>query len=132
MTEQLRAMCSRQVPGDTQRNLRIAPEFSADTYKHTLLPVWVLAYQYGGKTWQAVINGYTGAIAGKYPKSWAKIALLVGVILLVLIIIASLASGGEKRSPSGRRYRSEVPAAPAVIASAVRLVATRPRFSCSS
>ena len=111
MTEQLRGMCSQQVPGDTQRNLRIAPEFSADTYKHTLLPVWVLAYQYGGKTWQAVINGYTGAVAGKYPKSWVKIAALIGVILLVLIIIVSLASGGQKSS-SGRRYRSENPVAP--------------------
>jgi hypothetical protein len=28
-----------------------------------------------------VINGYTGAIAGEYPKSWVKILLLVLFVL---------------------------------------------------
>ena len=53
-----------------------------------LLPVWLLNYQYGAKTFRTVVNGFTGSIAGKYPKSWIKIGLLVIVILIVLIIVA--------------------------------------------
>ncbi len=92
MTSKLESMCSQQVPGDTQRNLQIAPEFAADTFKHLLLPIWMLAYNYNGTSFQVVINGYTGAIAGKYPKSWIKITLLVVGILIAILIIAWLAS----------------------------------------
>jgi hypothetical protein len=38
-----------------------------------------------------VINGYTGEIAGDYPKSWVKITLAVLVALLAVLIIALLA-----------------------------------------
>jgi hypothetical protein len=34
-----------------------------------------------------VINGYTGTIAGKYPKSWLKITLAVLAALAVAGII---------------------------------------------
>jgi hypothetical protein len=41
-----------------------------------------------------VINGVSGAIAGEYPKSPWKIALLVIAIVVVVIIVAS--SGGHR------------------------------------
>jgi hypothetical protein len=37
-----------------------------------------------------VINGYTGSIAGHYPKSWIKISLVVFAALAAIIIIALL------------------------------------------
>ena len=77
METELRPMCSREVPGDTQRELQIFPEYTAQTFKHVLLPVWVLSYDYLGTAYQVLINGYTGRIAGDYPKSWAKILLVV-------------------------------------------------------
>jgi hypothetical protein len=49
--------------------------------------VWLLAYTYGSQNFQVVINGYTGAIAGRYPKSAIKILLLV---LLILAIIGGI------------------------------------------
>jgi hypothetical protein len=55
--------------------------------KHVLLPVWLLTYQYGGTTYRIVANGITGAIGGKYPKSWIKIGFLVLAILIVLLIV---------------------------------------------
>ncbi len=93
MTSELEQLCSAEVPGDTQRNLQIAPAFSADTYKHILLPIWLLSYSYGGRAWQVVINGYDGKLAGEYPKSWVKITILVLAILMVILIIVAL--GGK-------------------------------------
>jgi hypothetical protein len=50
MTEKLRELCASEIPGDTYRNLVIHPVFSAQTFKHILVPVWLLSYLYGGKT----------------------------------------------------------------------------------
>ena len=77
MDEELQRMCATQVPGDTQRNLQVFPDYSHQTFKHILVPIWMLTYDYGAKNFQVVINGYTGAIAGGHPKSWIKIALAV-------------------------------------------------------
>jgi len=88
MHSQLEALCSREVPGDTQRNLRIYPEYSAETFKHILVPVWLLTYTYGRKAWQVVANGYTGEVAGRYPKSPWKIA---GAALLLVIVVLTIA-----------------------------------------
>jgi len=79
-------MSSAEVPGDTQRNLQIHPTFSAQTFKHILVPVWLLSYLYGAKTYQVVVNGYDGRMAGQYPKSPWKIAFLVLLAIIVFFI----------------------------------------------
>jgi len=81
-------IAARAVPGDTHRNLRVQPQFSRETFKHILSPVWLLAYDYGTKRFQVVINGVTGKIAGTSPKSIWKIAFLsLGILILVLIFL---------------------------------------------
>jgi hypothetical protein len=90
MTEQLRQMASAEVPGDTQRNLRIHPVFSAQTFKHVLVPVWVLSFTYRAKIYQVLVNGYSGQIAGDYPLSWWKVFLLIVVIVIVGLIVISI------------------------------------------
>ena len=69
----------------------IEPEYSAQTFKHILVPVWLLAYTYGASRYQVVVNGYTAAIAGQYPKSPWKI-LFVTVLVLVVVLIVMYAS----------------------------------------
>ena len=71
---------------------RSLPTFSGETFKHILVPVWLLTYTYGNKPWQVVVNGYTGRMAGEYPKSFWKIAALVVVILIVVLFLI-LAAG---------------------------------------
>jgi len=90
MAEKLREMCARQIPGDTYRNLEIHPAFSAQTFKHVLVPVWLLAYLYGTRTFQVVVNGYDGRMAGQYPKSPWKIALLVLLAVVAFLIFVML------------------------------------------
>jgi hypothetical protein len=89
MDASLRELCARQVPGDTHRNLRIHPDYSARTFKHVLVPVWLLTYNYGARAFQVVANGYTGEIAGKYPYSAWKILFLVLLVLIVVAIAVS-------------------------------------------
>ena len=86
----LQGLCAQQIPGDTYRNLQIQPQYSAQTFKHMLLPVWLLTYTYGPRTFNVVANGYTGEIAGNYPKSFWKIAFLVLFVVIVFLIVISL------------------------------------------
>jgi hypothetical protein len=83
----LEALCGQQVPGDTYRNLRIHPTYDGRTFKHVLVPVWLLAYVYGGKPFQVVVNGVTGTIAGRHPYSVWKILGAVALALLVLAVL---------------------------------------------
>ena len=90
MNAKLQQMCASQIPGDTYRNLVINPTYSGRTFKHILVPIWMLTYTYGAKVFQVIANGVTGRIAGDYPKSFWKIFfLVVGIILLVLIVLLS-------------------------------------------
>jgi len=90
MTDKVRDLAAAQIPGDTYRNLTIHPTFSNRTFKHILVPVWLLTYTYGPQVYQVVVNGYTGRMAGQYPKSAWKIALIViGVIIFVLLLLLS-------------------------------------------
>jgi len=82
MEQQMQSLCAGQVPGDTQRHLEVRTRYANQTFKHILVPVWLLTYRYGTRVYQVVVNGSSGTIAGFYPKSWVKIALLVLAILI--------------------------------------------------
>jgi hypothetical protein len=90
MDAKLQQMCAAQIPGDTYRNLQVHADYSGQTFKHILAPVWLLSYTFGAKAFQAVMNGVSGTIQGEYPKSWVKVTLLVLAILVVLIIAMSM------------------------------------------
>ena len=93
MVEQLRGMASREVPGDTQRNLQIHPSFSGRTFKHILVPVWVLSFTYRTKIYQVLVNGHSGAIAGDYPLSWWKVFFLTIAVIIAVLVIISVSEG---------------------------------------
>jgi len=94
MEAKLQQMVAGQIPGDTYRNLQITADWSGQTFKHILAPVWLLTYDYHGRRFQVVVNGYTGEIAGEYPYSFWKIFLLVVGLLLVAGLVVFLKSRG--------------------------------------
>lgn len=93
MDSRLRQLCGAEVPGDTYRNLQVDARYSAQTFKHILAPVWLLSYTFGAKSFQCVMNGVSGTIAGEYPKSPWKIALLVLAAIVVVALVLSV--GGQ-------------------------------------
>jgi hypothetical protein len=90
MDATIRELCSKEVPGDTQRNLEVDSVYQGRTFKHILVPVWLVTYNYGAKSYQVVVNGYTGKMAGEHPLSWVKITLAILAVLLVILIIAAM------------------------------------------
>lgn len=86
MEREVYVLCAKAVPGDTQRNLQVASTYRGRTFKHVLVPVWVVSYTYGRRVFQLLANGCTGAIAGERPYSAIKIALAVLAALAVVAV----------------------------------------------
>jgi hypothetical protein len=64
------------------------------TFKHILLPCWLGAYLFGGKSYRLCVNARTGAVEGERPYSWIKITFAVVLALIVLAIAAALFAAG--------------------------------------
>ncbi|MDJ0629929.1 MAG: TFIIB-type zinc finger domain-containing protein [Rhodobacter sp.] len=75
------------IGGDRQRIHDIDTAISDVTFKHILLPVWLAAYKYRGKTYRFVVNGRTGRVQGERPWSAWKIAIAVVLGLIVAGIV---------------------------------------------
>jgi len=75
------------IGGDRQRIHDIDTSVKDVTFKHILLPVWLAAYKYRGRTFRFVVNGRTGRVQGERPYSAWKIAFAV---LLGLIIAGTI------------------------------------------
>ncbi len=87
-----RDRCSSDVPGDTQRFLNVTNQFSEETFKHVLLPLWISAYRYNDKVYRFLVNGQTGEVTGKAPYSWLKIVLFIAAIVGTIAAIVVFAT----------------------------------------
>lgn len=88
-----RKRCAGDVPGDTQRALKVRNEMSDVRWKHVLLPMWSVTYQFKGKPYAVLVHGQSGRIVGRAPYSWIKILLFVLMIALILAVIVALSQG---------------------------------------
>ena len=86
MDSTLHAEVCQRIGGDVQRVHSLNSRYEAITFKHLLLPVWLLAYKYGDRTFQVFINAATGEVQGERPYSVWKI--------LFAVILGILAAGG--------------------------------------
>ena len=71
------------IGGDRQRIHDLQTQVDDVTFKHILLPVWLAAYKYRGKTYRFVVNGQTGRVQGERPYSAMKITIAVVCALIV-------------------------------------------------
>jgi DNA-directed RNA polymerase subunit RPC12/RpoP len=94
MDFKIRHMCSAQLGGDTQRNLRVSSQKFEQTFKHIILPAWICSYTYRDKLYHFSINGQTGKVHGQKPISWIKIAILVVLFALIIVGIYYLRESG--------------------------------------
>lgn len=75
------------IGGDAQKVSHVDTQIGTLTFKHVLLPVWMAAYKYRGKTYRFVVNGRTGRVQGERPYSAFKIffAVLLGLLVAAAI-----------------------------------------------
>lgn len=103
MEAALSAEVRQRIGGDTQQVESQQTSYSAVTYKHILLPVWLMAYRYRDKTYQVMMNAATGEVTGQRPYSWVKItfAMLIAMVLFFILFAMSNQQGGVHFSVGG-------------------------------
>ncbi|MEM5773784.1 MAG: hypothetical protein AAGU05_02190, partial [Anaerolineaceae bacterium] len=86
MREQARKACQDDIAEAQVRNFSMRADFTDETWRYVLLPVYLASYRYKEKTFQVMANGQTGEVAGQKPVEWLKIWLAITVLLLPGII----------------------------------------------
>lgn len=91
----------RDIGGNVQRIHSLESEFSAETFKHIMLPVWTAAYRYNNTSYRFVVNGQSGRVQGERPYSIWKIAFAVILALIVLaaVMLATQANSAQPITP---------------------------------
>jgi predicted RNA-binding Zn-ribbon protein involved in translation (DUF1610 family) len=87
----------RDIGGDHQQITNASTDVRDVTFKHILLPVWLAAYKFRGKTFRFVVNARTGKVKGERPYSAWKIALAVIAALLAIglfLVLGELQGNG--------------------------------------
>jgi predicted RNA-binding Zn-ribbon protein involved in translation (DUF1610 family) len=90
MDRQIEQTVKRDIGGDRQQINQKETAFQSLTYKHLLLPIWLLTVIYAGKPFQVFINGVTGEVQGERPWSTVKIAAATVVALIVVAVLVVL------------------------------------------
>ena len=88
MAAQIRHDVMRDIGGDEQRIDQVNTAHTAETFKHILLPVWMAAYKYDGRTFRFVVNGQTGRVQGERP--WSKRKIAIAVIVVAVLVAAGV------------------------------------------
>jgi DNA-directed RNA polymerase subunit RPC12/RpoP len=90
MEPEIEQLIHRDIGGDHQRIHDKKTKYSAITFKHLLLPMWIAVYRYHDRTFQIVVNGVTGRVTGYRPWSTFKIVRLVLMIAIVIGVLIFL------------------------------------------
>ena len=73
------------IGGDEQQVSAVDTGYSNETFKHVLLPVWMAAYKYNGKSYRFLVNGQTGEVQGERPWSIWKIGFVVVLVMAIVL-----------------------------------------------
>ena len=83
MDRQIRRDIKFDIGGDRQRIDAMDTAISDVTYKHILVPLWLAAYKYRGKSFRFVVNGQTGEVQGERP--WSAWKLFFAFLLAAIV-----------------------------------------------
>ena len=81
MREQAKRACHVDTGSSHVRNFRMSIDFADERWRYILLPVYLASYPFDDRTFQVMINGQSGKIAGQKPVDWQKVWLVIAAML---------------------------------------------------
>ena len=73
--------CRQNTGSSHVRNLRMTADFGDERWRYILLPIYLASYPFGKRTFQVMVNGQTGQVAGQKPVAWLRIWLAIAALL---------------------------------------------------
>ena len=90
MRERTKNSCISQASTNKIRNFSMNLEFNNESWRYVLLPVYLATYRYGEASYQVLLNGQTGQLAGQRPVDWRKIWLVIAAVLAPGVVLGIL------------------------------------------
>lgn len=103
MAAEIESSVRADIGGNQQRIQRLDTSWRDQTFRHLLLPLFLLVVTFRQKPFQVYVNGVTGEVHGQRPYSWIKIALAVLAGLIVAGV--ALAIYASQRHSGSAGYR---------------------------
>jgi predicted RNA-binding Zn-ribbon protein involved in translation (DUF1610 family) len=99
MRERTKRACYADTGSSHVRNFQMTADFADERWRYVLLPVYLASYPFEGRTFQVMVNGQTGQVAGQKPVAWVRVWLAIAAMLspgacLGLLGLLTLAVGG--------------------------------------
>jgi DNA-directed RNA polymerase subunit RPC12/RpoP len=96
MEAEIQQTVKRDIGGDRQEIHSMRIDWRSMTYKHLLLPIWLLTVIYQERPFQVYINGVTGEVQGARP--WSKVKIIVAAVIAAIVIITLVILFSSRRS----------------------------------
>lgn len=90
MREKTRGAAREQIESPHVRNFSLNAAFDDEAWRLLLLPVFIATYRFQDKTYQLVINGQTGKVAGDKPVAWRRVWAIVAALVTPGLLLAAL------------------------------------------
>ena len=95
----VKSACHADTGSHHVRNMRMRADFADERWRYVLLPVYLASYPFEGRTFQVMVNGQTGNVAGQKPVAWLRVWLVIAAIFspgacLGLLGLLTLPLGG--------------------------------------
>lgn len=99
MRKYTKTACREKAGSKRMRNFSMSLDFSDESWRYILLPMYLATFRVGDESYQVLINGQTGKIAGQRPVDWRKVGLailgmvapglLLGLVLTILRVMGT-------------------------------------------
>lgn len=90
MRERTRQAAIGQINSNHVRNFSLNAAFDDETWRLILLPAYISAYRFGDRSFQLVINGQTGKVAGDKPVAWTTVWSVIAALTAPGLVLAFL------------------------------------------
>lgn len=92
--EQAKKACYQDIPSRHVRNFSMSADFTDESWRYILLPLYIATYKHDEKAYQMMINGQTGKVAGQKPVAWWKIWLVIAALLTPGLVMGLIGAFG--------------------------------------
>jgi hypothetical protein len=95
MREDTKDACRRQASSTKIRNFSMNLDFSGESWRYILVPIFLTTYRYQDKVFQVMVNGQTREVCGQRPVAWWKVFSVIAIFFVPGLLFAILTLIGE-------------------------------------
>jgi Zn finger protein HypA/HybF involved in hydrogenase expression len=81
MRDRAQRACYEDTGSSHVRNFQMNVDFADERWRYVLLPAYLITYSLDNRTFQVLVNGQSGKVAGQKPVDWSRVWLAIVAML---------------------------------------------------